>query len=540
MSTKIFCCFDQLHYWNSRLCPPIGFITNFGLVWLIIKKTPKEMKIHSRILLQTCVIDIALLFVTLFGQPVLSFQPDGSCVMLWQGYFSWFFKEMPLANLCIFAIWYFLTTIDVNGIAIQFIYRFLGLNCLMNINLLRYFYIAILPFATALSLSITWFLLIAKDQLNSKNLDVSYFSTYMDQQAVQTYSFVTYSFNIFWFNGGPGCSSLYGLFTELGPYLINEDGTKLLENIHSWNNYASVVFIESPAGVGFSYSTNGNNTNDDNLGLLIGNGYLNKKLFSSAGMLFAYNHGAIEESYWIDFINKCCNGNIDNCDVDALHGICAKTAYDFLNIYQTSNINIYNIYQYCDNSPNGNSNGISLFSTKIKKELAKKAENFLTRRKRDENSKNNYVYDPSLVPCITDNVFANYMNKPEVLKALHIPGNQNILWSLCSNNLDYNIVQEDMTPFFNDILKAKLPIALYHGDTDSDCSFVLGQKFVEKLNLTIEYPRFWYFNNQVGGSITVFKGLKYLTVNGVGHMVPQWAPARAEYILNQTMNNMSI
>ena len=67
---KVFCCFDQIHYWNSRLCPPIGLIANIGLIYLIINKTPKEMRIHSRILLQTCVIDIALLIVTMFGQPV--------------------------------------------------------------------------------------------------------------------------------------------------------------------------------------------------------------------------------------------------------------------------------------------------------------------------------------------------------------------------------------------------------------------------------------------------------------------------------------
>uniref|UniRef100_A0A1I8C1E4 G_PROTEIN_RECEP_F1_2 domain-containing protein n=1 Tax=Meloidogyne hapla TaxID=6305 RepID=A0A1I8C1E4_MELHA len=68
-SNKVFCCFDQIHYWNSRLCPPIGLIANIGLIYLIINKTPKEMRIHSRILLQTCVIDIALLIVTIIGQP---------------------------------------------------------------------------------------------------------------------------------------------------------------------------------------------------------------------------------------------------------------------------------------------------------------------------------------------------------------------------------------------------------------------------------------------------------------------------------------
>ncbi|KAF7640118.1 Carboxypeptidase [Meloidogyne graminicola] len=397
---------------------------------------------------------------------------------------------------------------------------------------------------------------------------------------------------IFWFNGGPGCSSLLGLFTELGPYLINEDGTKLLENVYSWNNLASVVFMETPAGVGFSYSTDGNNTNNDNLviveehynaikqfykkypnfrrnnvfitgesyagiylpmltsniikrknnypinlkGLLIGNGLLNSKLAGATTFEFIYNHGAIEESYWVDFVKKCCNGNIDNCNVDTLTGICAKTAYDFYNIYSQSSVNVYNIYQYCDNSPNGNSStGMTFFYTKIKENLAKRAGKYLTRHKRDES----YNYDPSLIPCIPDATISNYLNNPEVLKALHIPSDKNLLWSACTSNLDYSMVQEDMTPFFNDILKAKISIVLYYGDTDSVCPFLHGQKFIEKLNLTLISPRnFWYFNNQVAGTRTLFKGLTYLTVSGVGHMVPQWAPERALFIANDTLNNM--
>ncbi|XP_043692774.1 serine carboxypeptidase-like 26 [Telopea speciosissima] len=58
---------------------------------------------------------------------------------------------------------------------------------------------------------------------------------------------------IIWFNGGPGCSSLgYGAFEEVGPFLVR--GENLIENPYSWNKLGNLLFIESPAGVGFSYS----------------------------------------------------------------------------------------------------------------------------------------------------------------------------------------------------------------------------------------------------------------------------------------------
>ena len=65
---------------------------------------------------------------------------------------------------------------------------------------------------------------------------------------------------VLWTNGGPGCSGLLGLFTELGPWRpIRDPDTghlQLKRNPYSWTRKANMLFVEQPAGVGFSYYTN--------------------------------------------------------------------------------------------------------------------------------------------------------------------------------------------------------------------------------------------------------------------------------------------
>lgn len=51
---------------------------------------------------------------------------------------------------------------------------------------------------------------------------------------------------IMWLNGGPGSSSALGLFMELGPCRVNEEGNATSWNEYSWNDKANVFFVDQP------------------------------------------------------------------------------------------------------------------------------------------------------------------------------------------------------------------------------------------------------------------------------------------------------
>lgn len=63
---------------------------------------------------------------------------------------------------------------------------------------------------------------------------------------------------VLWQTGGPGCSSLLASFTENGPCLVPETGPnagKAVFNPYAWNSNATMIWLDQPAGVGFSWGT---------------------------------------------------------------------------------------------------------------------------------------------------------------------------------------------------------------------------------------------------------------------------------------------
>jgi|EP01049_Picozoa_sp_SAG25_P007948 carboxypeptidase C (cathepsin A) len=65
-----------------------------------------------------------------------------------------------------------------------------------------------------------------------------------------------------WHQGGPGGSSMYGAYAEMGYFQTDSNGTHT--NPFAWNRIANMLYLESPAGcddpIGFSYCTKNGRT----------------------------------------------------------------------------------------------------------------------------------------------------------------------------------------------------------------------------------------------------------------------------------------
>jgi len=62
---------------------------------------------------------------------------------------------------------------------------------------------------------------------------------------------------LLWLQGGPGASSLFGLFELHGPFSVCKcagAGGVLESRAHAWTATHSVIYVDNPVGTGFSYT----------------------------------------------------------------------------------------------------------------------------------------------------------------------------------------------------------------------------------------------------------------------------------------------
>nr|XP_015895935.1 serine carboxypeptidase-like 45 [Ziziphus jujuba var. spinosa] len=368
---------------------------------------------------------------------------------------------------------------------------------------------------------------------------------------------------VLWLNGGPGCSSLgVGAFTENGPF--RPSGEILVRNEHSWNGEANMLYLETPIGVGFSYSkdtssyetVNDKITARDNLVFLqrwlvkfpqfrntslyiTGESYaghyvpqlaelmlqFNKKrnLFNLKGIAlgnpvleFATDFNSRAEYFWS-------------------HGLISDSTYKMFTF--TCNYSRY-VSEYYRGS-------VSPVCSRVMNQVSKETSRFVDK------------YDVTLDVCISS-VFSqskalnpqqvaetidvcvedetvNYLNRQDVQKAIHARLVGVRRWAVCSNILDYELLDLEIPTItiVGKLIKAGIPVLVYSGDQDSVIpltgSRTLVHGLAEELGLATTVPyRVWFAGNQVGGWTQVYGNiLSFATIRGASHEAPFSQPERS-------------
>lgn len=83
---------------------------------------------------------------------------------------------------------------------------------------------------------------------------------------------------VLWLQGGPGGSSLYGLFMENGPVFINS-ANRMEQREYSWHQSHNVLYIDNPVGAGYSFT-------DNEAGYLTNQVDIGNNLFSAVKQFF--------------------------------------------------------------------------------------------------------------------------------------------------------------------------------------------------------------------------------------------------------------
>nr|XP_006971037.2 lysosomal protective protein [Peromyscus maniculatus bairdii] len=398
---------------------------------------------------------------------------------------------------------------------------------------------------------------------------------------------------VLWLNGGPGCSSLDGFLTEHGPFLIQPDGITLEYNPYSWNLIANMLYIESPAGVGFSYSddktyvTNDTEVAQNNFealkdffrlfpeyknnklfltgesyagiyiptlavlvmqdpsmnlqGLAVGNGLASYEQNDNSLVYFAYYHGLLGNRLWTQLQTHCCSQNkcnfYDNRDQE-----CINNLQEVSQIVSRSGLNIYNLYAPCAGGvPGSDRYGDTLVIQDFgnlftRLPLKKTFHQALLLR-----SGNKVRLDP---PCTNTTAPSTYLNNPYVRKALHIP-EKLPRWDMCNLvvNLQYHRLYQSMNSQYLKLLSSqKYQILLYNGDVDMACNFMGDEWFVDSLNQKMEVQRrpwlvdYGESGEQVAGFVKEFYHITFLTIKGAGHMVPTDKPRAAFTMFSRFLN----
>ncbi|KAF3331008.1 Serine carboxypeptidase-like 3 [Carex littledalei] len=385
-----------------------------------------------------------------------------------------------------------------------------------------------------------------------------------------------------WLTGGPGCSAFSGLVFEIGPLSFDLQGYRdglpsLFYKADSWTQVGNIIFVDSPVGTGFSYSSTveGYQTSDSqtvpqlktflykwldkhtkfksnplyicgdsysgkiipiltleiavaqesnhgpfNLkGYLAGNPVTSSRYDFDSRVPFAHGKGLISDELY-ESTKKSCAGKYTNPS----NAQCAS----YLNAVDavTKDVNIGHILEpSCEfHSPRPG----------------------YIRIKRDEKGYYDEVplFNSGLpLECRESGYLLStfWANNETVRSTLGIRKGTVAGWHRCVD-IPYTFDIPSAVPYHLMVTNKGYPALIYSGDHDFDIPHVGTQDWIRSLNLSIvDDWRPWYVGGQVAGFTRRYSNnLTFATVKGAGHTAPEYKPKECLEMLQRWISGASL
>jgi cathepsin A (carboxypeptidase C) len=366
---------------------------------------------------------------------------------------------------------------------------------------------------------------------------------------------------IMWLSGGPGCSSQLALFAENGPCSVSKDGSTTSPNPNSWHNKANVMWVDQPAGTGFS--TGLGTHNEDGVAsnmLMFLQGFFTQfpQYATSKFYIFGESYAghyipAISHKIWES--NKAATGvHIPMAGIAIGNGLTdpeeqykwyAKMGHDGGKDMGGHAPGVFNAAEYavmeagtptCVKSIHSCNNNASVC------QASAEGCNYLTQIPYRLTGKNPY---DMRIPCEHGNLcydfdhITTYLNKKEVKAALGAKKG----WGSCNMavNLAFQLAGDWMVNYHTklpEMLHDGLEVLFYAGDCDYICNWIGNKKWTQvlewdgKADFNAAADKDWQVAGKTVARLRSAKNFHFMQVFEAGHMVPMDQPGASLEMVN--------
>ncbi|CAK9316453.1 unnamed protein product [Citrullus colocynthis] len=370
---------------------------------------------------------------------------------------------------------------------------------------------------------------------------------------------------IIWLTGGPGCSALSGLAFEIGPISFGEESNegsipRLILNPYSWTKKCSIIFVDLPAGTGFSYDTTSStfkpgdfnqihhylqflrkwfvdhpefttnpfyiggdsysgmivpvvaqkivegNTHDFSFinfqGYILGNPYTIRDSGDNFAIPFAHRMTLISDELF-ESLKTSCKGKYVN--IDPSNAECLRH---------------YETYKKCISKVEP----ANILDPKCQFQSPKQQQDVYDRRSLNSISKSLLDQSTPLsfrsCPEFKYKLSNDWANADQVRKALHIREGSIGEWIRCKNGKEmYTFELDTVFPYHVNLSSKGYRSLIYSGDHDMLVPHLDTQAWIKALNYSIvDDWRPWFILDQVAGYTRYYANkMTFATIKGGGH-----------------------